>query len=222
MKALTFHFDVVSPFAYLAFEKLPEALDGLSHTVDYQPVLFAGMLQHWGQKGPAEIEPKRAWTFRQVGWLAHRHRIAMHVPAQHPFNPLALLRLAIACAPEGRTPGRHVCEQVFRHAWLGGGDANDPARLAELAARLAPRRDPGGEDVKQALRDATARAVAKGVFGVPTIEVDGRLFWGFDALEMVAAYLRGDPWFDGPAWDAAGIAPPGVRRRDMSSGPGKS
>jgi len=213
MKQLTFYFDVISPFAYLAFERLPQALEGLSHSVAYQPVLFAGMLAHWGQKGPAEIEPKRAWTFRHVHWIAHRHRVAMHTPAQHPFNPLALLRLAVACAPEGRTPSRHVCEQVFRHVWCGGGDANDPDRLRELRTQLAPLRDPDADEVKQALKDATGRAIGHGAFGVPTLEVDGRLFWGVDSLEMVAAYLRGDPWFDGPAWEAAALAPPGVQRR---------
>ena len=218
MKHLRFYFDVISPFAYLAFARLPNALDGLSYSVDYQPVLFAGLLSHWGQKGPAEIEPKRAWTFRHVHWQAHQAGIEMRTPAEHPFNPLALLRLGIACAPEGMTPGRHVVEQLFRHVWEGGGDANDPARLAALQQRLAPRRDPQADDVKRALKDATAQAVAKGVFGVPTIEVDGRLFWGVDALDMVAAYLRGDPWFEGPAWDAANIAPPGVERIP----PGKS
>jgi 2-hydroxychromene-2-carboxylate isomerase len=217
MKALTFYFDVVSPFAYLAFERLPQALEGLSHTVDYQPVLFAGLLAHWGQKGPAEIEPKRAWTFRHVHWLAHELRVALHTPAQHPFNPLALLRLALACTPEGRTPSRHVCEQVFRHVWCGGADANDPQRLAALAAQMAPARDPASDAVKQALRDDTTRAIARGVFGVPTIEVDGRLFWGVDALPMVAACLRGDPWFDGPGWKDAAVAPPGVQRRVANS-----
>ncbi|HUG23449.1 DsbA family protein [Piscinibacter sp.] len=213
MKHLTFYFDVISPFAYLAFERLPHVLAGLSHSVSYQPVLFAGMLSHWGQKGPAEIEPKRAWTFRHVAWQAHRDHVALHMPAQHPFNPLALLRLALACAPDGSTPGRHVCEQVFRHVWCGGADPRDPERLAALAARLAPAHDPNGDAVKQALKDATALAVAKGVFGVPTVELDGRLFWGVDSLEMVAACLRGDPWFDGPDWDAAAVAPPGVRRK---------
>src|SRR5205085_5041919 len=99
MKHLTFYFDPISPFAYLAFEQLPQALDGLSVSVDYQPVLFAAMLGHWGQKGPAEIEPKRAWTFRHVAWLAHSAGIALQSPARHPFNPLPLLRLAVACAP---------------------------------------------------------------------------------------------------------------------------
>ena len=148
MRQLAFWFDVISPYAYLAFERLPQALDGLPVVIDYRPLLFAGLLGHWGQKGPAEIEPKRAWTFRHVGWLAHRHGVTLQTPAQHPFNPLALLRLAIA----------------------------------------------------------------RGIFGVPTVEVDGRLFWGVDSLEMLVAYLRGDPWFDGPGWQASRTTIPGVVR----------
>ena len=212
MKHLTFWFDPISPYAYLAFERLPQALEGLSHSVDYRPILFAGLLAHWGQKGPAEIEPKRHWTFRQVAWFAHQHGIPIETPAQHPFNPLALLRLLVACAPEGGTPNRRACEAVLRHVWSGGGDVNDPARVAALAQDLQPVRDPAGGPVKQALKDQTARAVAQGVFGVPTVEVDGRLFWGVDALPMLAAFLRGDAWFDGPAWDAAAAPRPGVVR----------
>ena len=75
-----------------------------------------------------------------------------------------------------------------------------------------PRQDPGSDRVKQLLRDASDAALGKGLFGVPTIEVDGRLFWGLDALPMLAAYLRGDPWFDGPAWETAGAPRPGVVR----------
>ena len=213
MKQLQFWFDPVSPYACLAFEQLPQALEGLSYSVDYRPVLFAGLLKHWGQKGPAEIEPKRAWTFREVAWQAHVLDIPMQTPAQHPFNPLALLRLLVACAPEGGTPNRLACETVLRHVWRAeGADANEPARLQALRAALAPARDPDGEPVKQALKDATAAALARGVFGVPTVEVDGRLFWGLDALPMLAAYLRGDAWFDGPDWHAAGAPRPGVRR----------
>ncbi|MGE1135109.1 DsbA family protein, partial [Bacillus velezensis] len=71
MTPLRFWFDPVSPFAALAFERLPRALDGLSYAVEYRPILFAALLKHWGQLGPAEIEPKRAFTYRQVAWLAH-------------------------------------------------------------------------------------------------------------------------------------------------------
>lgn len=212
MKHLVFWFDPISPFAYLAFERLPQVLEGLSVEVTYRPLLFAGLLKHWGQKGPAEIEPKRAWTFRHVHWLAHQHGIKMQTPAQHPFNPLALLRLMLACAPEGGTPNRLLCEMVLRHVWHGGQGAADPARLAALEATLAPARAPGSDAVKQALRGATQAALARGVFGVPTIEVDGRLFWGVDSLDMLGAHLRGDPWFDSGVWEDAGAARPGVQR----------
>jgi len=212
MKHLDFWFDPISPFAYLAFERLPQVLEGLSVEVRYRPVLFAGLLRHWGQKGPAEIEPKRAWTFRQVHWLAHRLGIELETPAQHPFNPLAHLRLLLACAPEGGTPNRRVCEAVLHHVWHGGADANDADRIKALARELAPRVDPADPAVKQALKDATAEALALGIFGVPTVEVDGRLFWGLDGLEMLSEYLRGDPWFGSGAWDAEGAARPSIRR----------
>ena len=212
MKHLQFWFDPVSPYAYLAFERLPQVLEGLSYSVDYRPVLFAGLLKQWGQKGPAEIEPKRAWTFRQIAWLAHEHGITIATPALHPFNPRVLLRLLLACAPEGGTPNRRVCEAVLRHVWVGGADANDPDRIAALHKQLAPAHDPADESVKRALKDHTALALARGVFGVPTVEVEGRLFWGLDALPMLAAYLRGDPWFEGPDWAEAGRMRPGVVR----------
>lgn len=218
MKHLQFHFDVVSPYAYLAFERLPQALEGLSVEVSYRPLLFAGLLAHWGQKGPAEIEPKRAWTYRQVAWLAHEQGVALDLPARHPFNPLALQRLALACAPAGATPSRRICERLFRHVWLGGGDAEDPARLQALRESLAPRRDPAGAEVKDELRAATAQAADRGLFGVPTVEVDGRLFWGLDGLSMLGAYLRGDAWFEGPAWRDAGERPQGVVRPQTRDG----
>lgn len=206
MKHITFWFDFLSPYAYLAFEKLPEALKGLSYRVDYRPVLFAGLLKHHGQLGPAEIPPKRDWTYRQVLWLAHAHGIPMDLPAGHPFNPLGVLRLALACGEDGLV-NRHVAETVFRQVWRGGGDAADAQRLAALAADLQPARDPNGSAVKAELKANTDAAIAHGLFGVPTCEVDGKLFWGFDGLPMLRAWCEGDPWFTGGAWEQAAALP---------------
>lgn len=212
MKKITFYFDVISPFSALAFERLPEALIGLNVVVNYQPVLLAAMLQHWGQKGPAEMETKRQWTYRQVMWIAHKQGVELQLPTQHPFNPLALQRLAWACAGQLDGPNRYVVEKLFNHVWHGGLDANDPGRLAQLQQDLSPSLDPKSDPVKQALRQATERAIARGVFGVPTMEVDGRLFWGLDSLDMLTAYLNGDPWFQDSAWDEAGRPRGGVVR----------
>ncbi|ROZ69460.1 2-hydroxychromene-2-carboxylate isomerase [Ramlibacter sp. WS9] len=211
MKQITFYLDFISPYAYLAFEKLPEALQGLSYAVDYRPLLFAGLLKHHGQLGPAEIAPKRDWTYRQVLWQAHSHGVPMQMPAAHPFNPLPLLRLAVACG-EGGKVNRYVCETIFRHVWRGGAEASDAQRFEALKQLLAPRRDAAGDEAKAELKANTDAAIARGVFGVPTYAVDDKLFWGFDALAMLRAYLEGDTWFESPAWnDAAAL--PGMQRR---------
>lgn len=212
MQAIDFYFDPVSPYAYLAFERLPQALEGCSYTVNYRPVLFAAFLSRYGHKGPAEIAPKRAWTMRQVAWLAHRHGLPLTLPAQHPFSPVALLRLLLACAPAGGLPNRRQVELVLRHVWVGGADANDPARLQALAAQLQPPRDPQSQAVKDELRAATDAAAARGLFGVPTVAVGERLFWGLDALDMVAACLQGDPWFAPEHWAELEAPRPGVVR----------
>ena len=209
MKHITFWFDVVSPYACLAFEQLPRTLEGISHRIDYRPVLFAGFLRHHGQLGPAEIVPKRDWTYRQVQWLAHAHGIALQLPAAHPFNPLPLLRLALACGDHGLV-NRYVAESVLRHVWRGGADAADVQRLDALREQLQPARDPAGAAVKAELKANTDAAIARGLFGVPTCEVDGKLFWGFDGLAMLRAYLDGDAWFASGDWER--VVPVGVTR----------
>ena len=201
MKRITFWLDFISPYAYLAFEQLPLALEGLSYEVEYRPVLFAGLLKHHGQLGPAEIPGKREWTYRQVLWLAQANGVPMQMPATHPFNPLGLLRLALACGPN-----RYVCESIFRHVWRGGAEAADAARLSQLQQQLAPTRDPASDEVKNALKQATQDAIAAGLFGVPTFAVDDKLFWGFDALPMLRACLQGDEWFGEPWQEAARAA----------------
>ena len=210
MKQITFYLDFISPYAYLAFEKLPLALMGHSYSVTYKPVLFAALLKHHGQLGPAEIAGKREWTYRQVLCLAQRDGIALQVPATHPFNPLALLRLATACDAQGE-PNRHVCEAVFRHVWRGGAQASDATRLQALTRQLAPALVVDSDAVKAQLKANSDEAIARGVFGVPTCAVDDKLFWGFDALPMVAAYLSGDAWFD-EAWNASASVASGIRR----------
>lgn len=212
MKHIIFYFDVISPYAYLAFERLPEALQGLSYEVTYKPVLFAGLLKHHGQLGPAEIPSKREWTYRQVQWLAHELGVELHLPAAHPFNPLGLMRLSVATNLSG-LPNRYVVEKLFHHVWRGGLDAADEQRLEALKTELKLVADPSSAEVKALLKMHTTRAIEQGVFGVPTMEVDGKLFFGLDALPMLTAYLNGDSWYSNSAWNDVGKIPIGTARK---------
>jgi len=217
MTTINFYLDFISPYAYLAFEALPKTLKGCSYEVRYKPILFGALLQHHGQLGPAEFAPKRDWTYRQVLWLAQQLQVPLDMPAAHPFNPIALLRLALGAASVDDLPSRRVCEQIFHHVWRGGAQATDPDRLAALQAQLEKqghlRRDPQSPEVKDQLKRLTQEAMDAGVFGVPTLEVDGKLFWGLDALPMLRDYLQNDAWFQGPAWDGVSQVEIGIERK---------
>ena len=213
MKHITFYVDFISPYAWLAFERLPEALEGLSYNVAYKPVLLGALLQQHANPGPAGIAPKRDWTYRHVAWLGHAQGTPLQMPARHPFNPLPLLRQALACSDDG-TINRFTAGTVLRHVWQGGHDALDANRLDALAAELVQQLRPGqgipGDQPKALLRANTEAAQGAGVFGVPAFEVDGKLFWGLDGLPMLRAYLDGDAWFDEAHWDYVAAIPSGL------------
>jgi 2-hydroxychromene-2-carboxylate isomerase len=218
-KAMTdihFYFDFISPYAWLAFKALPKSLEGISHRVHYHPVVFGAMLKHHGQLGPAEMPGKRDWTYRQVMWLAKQQGTDLQMPASHPFNSLALLRLAVAASDNGQ-PNRYVVESIFKHVWCTGLEASDAAQFAALQLHLFSQanlslKDPQSVEVKQLLQQQTQQAIDLGLFGVPSMVVNGQVFWGQDALPMLRAYLQGDAWFESADWLDAGKLPVGIRR----------
>jgi 2-hydroxychromene-2-carboxylate isomerase len=220
MRDIHFYFDVISPYAWLAFKALPSTLEGIAHRVHYHPVVFGAMLKHHGQLGPAELPGKRDWTYRQVMWLAKQQGTVLQMPASHPFNSLALQRMAVATSSNGQ-PAREVVEAIFKHVWCSGLEATDANRMAELQAQLSKwmqqsqpnfQFDIQALEVKQKLQQQTQAAIDLGLFGVPSMVVDGQVFWGQDALPMLRAYLEGDAWFQTSDWLDVGQLPVGVRR----------
>ena len=208
MTSARWYFDYISPYAYLQSEVLARLAQRVR--IEFRPVLFAGMLNHHGQKGPAEIAAKKRHTFRQVVWLAQRHGIALTLPPAHPFNPLPLLRLSIAL---GDTP--EVVGTLFRFVWAQGNLPTDPQAWARLCAQLGvadPQAELARPEVKETLRRNTDEAIAAGVFGVPTLAIDDQLFWGFDMTDAALAYLDGDPLFRSAQMRRAETLPDGVQR----------
>jgi 2-hydroxychromene-2-carboxylate isomerase len=188
------YFDFVSPFSYLQCERLQ------SHAASIRPrpVVFAAILDANGQKGPAEIDAKRVFTYRFVVWQAKALGIPFRFPHVHPFSPIPLLRLAIACDCR-----LDAVTRIFRFVWRDGRLPDLPIEWAELADQLgvadaeARIADP---EVKSALRRETEAAIARGVFGVPTMAVGNELFWGVDATDMALDFMRAGGRYDDPEY----------------------
>lgn len=202
------YFDFISPYAYLQAEQLTRLDSHLN--IQHRPVLFAGLLNHWGHKGPAEIPAKRRFTFRYVLWRGARQGLRLTLPPAHPFNPLKLLRLALVLGCS-----RAAVLEIFRFVWREGKSADNPVDWTELCRRLeVPDADTRIQqpDVKQALRSHTDAAIAAGVFGVPTLVLGTELFWGDDATDMVLDWLAGAPVFASPQMTAVDTLPEGISR----------
>ena len=207
MRAAVWYFDFVSPFAYICLHRLKELPADLS--IEYRPVLFAGLLNHWGQKGPAELPTKRRYTYRWSYWWAQRLGIPLRYPAAHPFNPLHHLRLAIAC---GLKPA--AIRSIFDEIWTTGADASDPGRFSALLRELGiSPEEAARSEIKESLKKNTEAAVQRGVFGVPTFEVDGELFWGADSIEFLRDFLGNSSVIKNPEMQRLDELPAAASRR---------
>jgi len=207
-------FDIISPFAYLAYPRLQELRPHAQ--LELVPVLLAALLEHFGQVGPAEIPSKRRFTYRFVLWRARQLGLPLRFPPAHPFNPLAALRLILATGNDCHAAGT-VLDAVFRD----GRDVSDPAVIADLARVLGvadAQAAVSAPSVKQRLRDNTSWACGRGVFGVPTLVIGDELFWGHDAVDMALDYLLRPEGFQDPAMRAADMLPVGVTRRKVARG----
>ncbi len=185
----TLYLDLISPYAYLTWVQVRR--DALP--VRVQPVLFAGLLQAHGHLGPAEIPPKARFLIRDCIRAADALGVPFRTPEQHPFNPLGALRLAL---PEvaGDDQAR-VLDALFAAGWQQGRDLADPTVLVDALDQA----ELDGEGLwataqlhKADLRAATKAAIAAGVFGVPTFEVDGELIWGNDRYSWAKARILGE------------------------------
>jgi 2-hydroxychromene-2-carboxylate isomerase len=191
--AIGFYFDPISPYSWLAGLQLGR-LDEAGLQIDFRPVLFAGLLAAHGNKGPAEIPAKRAYTFRDVMRQAASLGTPMVGPPTHPFNPLRALRMCIAV--ENAQARRRFGLTLMDAAWARGLDLASNEQLIALADEtglegnaLAQRADDPA--VKERLATQTGAAVAVGIFGVPTFTYEGEIFWGADRIDALLRRAKG-------------------------------
>ncbi|AWV08659.1 2-hydroxychromene-2-carboxylate isomerase [Marilutibacter maris] len=205
---LSWYFDFISPFAYLHWQKI-RALHGAGVAIEPVPIVFAAVLAARGQKGPAEIPGKREFTYRHVLWQAGREGVTLRFPPAHPFNPLPSLRLCLAAGG-----GVEAVDAIFESIWRRGEAADSAAAIAPLARALGQDADAiDRAEVKDALRANTERALAAGVYGVPTLAVGGELFWGNDAHDFAMAVQADPGLLDSAEMRRVSTLPVAVQRR---------
>jgi 2-hydroxychromene-2-carboxylate isomerase len=208
MDKLSFYFDYISHNAYLAWVRLMPLCEKHDLIPDPVPVLFGALLKANDQLGPAEIRDKSLWMLRDVLRKSKQHDIPIAPPASHPFNPLAALRATCTEMSAGQRIA--LVTALFEATWVYGRDVADASVVADVAASVGldaeqVTKDAHSDEVKTRLRRQTEEALASGVFGVPTMILQGRLFWGFDDLGSLDAFAAGadplrdddiEPWLD--------------------------
>ena len=158
-------------------------------------MLFAGLLNHWGTKGPVELSAKRLFTYRHVQWLAGQLELPLCFPEKHPFNPISLLRLCIAADCSEK-----AVDAIFKCVWVEGLSGDDPSNWERFCEAVnIPESEAldkiSSPEIKQELKLNGEKALEQGIFGVPTLVMDGNLFWGFDSTDMAIEYIYDEKLF---------------------------
>ena len=193
-KAVEFYFDVGSPASYLAATRLPKLCADAGAALVYKPMLLGGVFQATGNQSPMMVAPKGRYVFDDLSRHAQRHGIALKHNPHFPIHTLSLMRGATAM--QLRHPDRFLAylDVMWRAIWVDGRDLNDGSVVAAVlqrngfdpAAVMAEATDP---EVKATLKSTTEEAVARGVFGAPTMFVGSSMYFGQDRLEFVREAL---------------------------------
>ena len=193
-KTVEFFFDVGSPTTYLAWTQLPALCAQAGAALVYRPMLLGAVFQATGNASPVTVPAKGRFMHADMARYARRYGVPFQMNTHFPINTLTLMRAATGV--QLRMPARldDLLRGVFKAIWTDGANLNDPAVAAQAlrdagfdpAEVIAMTND---AEVKAALRAATEEAVARGVFGAPTMFVGDTMFFGQDRLEFVREAL---------------------------------
>ena len=209
LKKVDWYFDFISPFAYLQFSQFKQFAGELDITI--HPILFGALLKHWGQLGPAEIVPKRVFTYRFFKWKADRMGVEYIMPPSHPFNPLPAL---LSCIAGNST--FEVTQEIFNIIYKQGWQPDQKEGIVKLEAiaskHTSHHSNLDEKSLKKILRSNTSKAIKNGVFGVPTFVVEGQVFWGGDASDMMLDFIKNPGLFSSEEMKRISSMPMGLIR----------
>jgi len=193
-KTVEFFFDVGSPASYLAWTQLPGICERNGAALVSRPMLLGGVFQATGNASPVAVPAKGRYTFIDLARYAKRYGVTLRMNPHFPINTLTLMRAAAGVQAHAPQRFQDFLRVVFTAIWIDVVNLNDPALAAQVlteagfdAAQVFAWS--AEAEVKAALRANTEEAVARGVFGAPTMFVGNEMFFGQDRIEFVAEAL---------------------------------
>jgi 2-hydroxychromene-2-carboxylate isomerase len=193
-KSVELFFDVGSPASYLAWTQLPGLCNRAGATLICRPMLLGAVFQATGNASPASVVAKGRHIQIDLARFARRYGVAFAMNPYFPINTLTLMRAAVGVQVHAVPRFQDFLRAIFQSIWIDGLNLNDPALAAQVLANAGFDAAQvfawaGEAEVKAALRANTEEAVARGVFGAPTMFVGGEMFFGQDRLDFVREAL---------------------------------
>lgn len=193
-KTVDFYYDYGSPTAYLAWTQLPAMCAKHGATLNYQPILLGGIFKGTDNQSPVTVKPKGTWLLDDVARYARHYDVPYQFNEHFIINTLGAMRGAVWAKSIGKLEDYNAA--MYRAVWADNKNVAEPAVLTEVVTSAgldaaAMAEGVQQQDVKQALIDATNAAVARGVFGAPTMIVGDELHFGQDRLDWVERALAG-------------------------------
>lgn len=193
-KSVDFYFDFGSPAAYLAWTQLPKICADNGATLNYKPMLLGGVFQATGNRAPMTVPLKGSYLFDDLGRFATRYGVVFRHNPHFPVNTITLMRVASGLQMRADPRFDAYVKAMFEAMWVNTKNLGDAATVAEVLAAagldaaelMALAAEPA---VKDRLRSDTEAAVARGIFGAPTMFVGDTMYWGQDRLDFVREAL---------------------------------
>ena len=193
-KTLEFYFDFGSPTAYLAHKRLQQLSAQYDLLIDYKPMLLGGVFKATGNTTPVAIPAKGQYMLaHDLPRFARRYNVPLNINPHFPINTLHLMRAAIAAQRLDCMPA--YVGAMFDAVWVDGKNMGELDVIAQTLADneldsealMALSQDP---EVKAQLISNTEAAVERGIFGAPTLFMDGEMYFGQDRLDFVEEALQ--------------------------------
>jgi len=198
MERVEFFYDLVSPYSYLVHGQIERVCEEHGAELVLRPMLLGAVHKASGNRAPIETPAKARYQTRDIRRWAERYGLPMRFPDPFPFRTLKTMRAAMWCAERGDL--EPFTREAFALYWEEGGapkgveEADETGPLSEVARRIGHDPDKllkgaATGEAKTALKNATERAVERGVFGAPAFFVGDEMFWGNDRLLFVEEEL---------------------------------